>query len=84
MIKVESIIVGEDSLENANKARMSINESFPEVEFSIISDLEEILSIAANNIQENNVLVRMVIPEGGSVCTVDLMRIWSASLNGAD
>ena len=84
MIEVERIVVGEDSLVNANKARVSINEAFPEVEFLIISDPEEILCVAAGSIQKDNVLVRMVIPEGGGVCTVDLMRIWSASLNGAD
>jgi hypothetical protein len=75
------VIVGEDSLGNANKAKAGIDKAFPEATFSIISDPEQIRSISPQILQNGNVLVRVVIPKKNIVNTVDLMRTWSESLN---
>jgi hypothetical protein len=74
------ILTGEDSLENARKAREVIMKKFPKVGFRIISDPVDIGSITPKSVRSGDVLIQIIIPEGERVDTVNLMKTWADSL----
>jgi len=81
MTEKDTIITGTDSPENASKVIKDIEESFPGVRCGIVSDPEDISDFTPVPVQSNTVLIQVTIPRGIEVNTVDLMRIWSDSLN---
>jgi hypothetical protein len=79
-LEPEWIYMGEDSLENARKAKEGIEKNFPEVNFKIVSDPVDISSITPKPIHSGNVLIQVIIPREKRVNTVDLWKTWTDSL----
>ena len=76
----EIVFTAEDSLEDARKAKESIEKDFPEVSFKIVSDPVDISVITPKPVQSGNVLIQVIIPREKRVNTADLMKTWIDSL----
>lgn len=78
------IITGEDTPKNANKARVGIKNAFPDVDFLIKSKPNIVRGFAPQGVGKGKVLIRVTVPKGKDINHVDLMRVWSDSLNKAE